>query len=179
MWNKFGKQNEICLEYCQALEDLSAGVGEAEAAAELSGSLAAEVLMHAEGCERCKETKEVFWESRNLLAGPNASVVAARDTATTRTWFGTRVMAKIAEREKDVRAASAEWSGAVTRLASRLAWVSALALLVAGTLVYAPQPRREPGTIVSQTPAEVPQYLFDSASGTSNVDDALASPVER
>jgi hypothetical protein len=172
MWSELGKRNALCVEYREALEDLGAGVGEVEGTAALKNSLSAQVLAHATTCESCCESGEVFWASRGLLSGPGA-------TAEVQPWFATRVMANIAERETEVRAASAEWSGAVTRLASRLAWVSALALLVAGTLVYDPQPGTETSARVSQSAGETQQYLFDSAAGQFSVDDALAGPVER
>jgi hypothetical protein len=178
MWNKFEKKKALCVEYREALEDLRGGIGEAEGTAELTSSLSAEVVAHAEICESCVETREIFWGSRNLLAAPGeVEGPELEGSAELRPWFATRVMAKIAEREAEVRAASTEWSGAVTRLASRLVWVSALALVVAGTLVYDPQPRTDSNVVVS--PAEAPQYLFDSATAPSNVDDALAGPAER
>jgi hypothetical protein len=180
MWNKLEKKKTLCGEYREALEDLRAGIGKAEGAAELKSSLSTETMAHAEICESCVEAGEIFWESRDLLAGHSADTDAVPEGgAELRPWFATRVMAKIAERETELRTASAEWSGAVTRLASRLAWVSALALVVAGTLVYDPQPQRESSAMVSQTPGEAPQYLFDSTAAPSNVDDALAGPVER
>jgi len=178
MWNKFEKQTALCGEYREALEDLRVGIGKEEGAAELKSSLSVETMAHAEICESCVEAGEIFWESRALLAGHSADALP-EGSAELRPWFATRVMAKIAEREAELRTASAEWSGAVTRLASRLAWVSALALVVAGTLVYDPQPQRESSAMVSQTPGEAPQYLFDSTAAPSNVDDALAGPVER
>jgi hypothetical protein len=180
MWNKFRKRKALCVEYREALEDLRAGVAEAEGAAELRSNLPEEVTAHAQSCEWCLETSEIFWESRDLLAVPEALKGTEPVGSADRTpWFATRVMAKIVERETEVRAASAEWTGAVTRLASRLVWVSALALVVAGTLVYDPQPRTGSNAVVSQAPAEAPQYLFDSATAPSNVDDALSGPAER
>lgn len=180
MGNKLGKQNALCLAYREALEDLRTGVGQAEGSAELERSLSAEALAHAQRCERCREAGEMFWVSRALMAGRGVVMAAeSGSTAEAMPWFATRVMAKIAERETEVRAASAEWSSAVTRLASRMAWISGLALVAAGTLVYGPQPQTETTALVRQTSSETQQYLFDSATGPSNVDDALASPVER
>jgi hypothetical protein len=180
MWNRFKKQKALCVEYREALEDLRTEAGEAEGVAELKRALTAEAMEHAQTCESCLEAGEIFWESRSLLTGNGVETDPGLEaSAELRPWFAARVMAKIAEREAEVRSASAEWSGAVTRLASRLVWVSALALVVAGTLVYDPQPQRESRAMVSQTPGETPQYLFDSAAQASNVDDALASPVER
>ncbi len=180
MRNRFGKQNALCVAYREALEELRAGVGQAEDSAELERGLSAEVLAHAQRCEWCRETAEVFWASRALVARRNA-VMATESGATAEAmpWFASRVMAKIAERETEVRSASAEWSSAVTRLASRMAWISGLALVAVGTLVYGPQPQTETTALVRQTSSETQQYLFDSATGPSNVDDALASPVER
>ena len=115
-----------------------------------------------------------------MLAGWGALMAkGSQATANVQPWFAAQVMAEIAERETEIRADNVEWTGAVTRLASRLAWVSALALLVAGTLVYDPQPRTETSARVSQSAGEPQQYLFDSAAGQSSVDDALAGPVER
>lgn len=180
MWKKSEDQKALCAKYREALEGLRAGVGRAEAAVELQGGLPAEVIAHAQICKSCVETSEIFWESRKLLAGSSAIASAGVASNTeSMPWFATRVMARIAERETENRVANAEWSGAVTRLASRLAWVSALALVVAGTLVYEPQPRTGSSRTVSQAPAEAAQYLFDSAAAAANVDDALAGPVER
>jgi hypothetical protein len=180
MGKKFKKQQALCAEYREALEDLRVRIGRAEGAAELKSNLPTEVLAHAQICESCLEADDIFWESRDLLVGHSAVKGAAQEkSAELMPWFASRVMARIAERETEVRAASAEWSGAVTRLASRLAWISALALVVAGSLVYDRQPRTESSAMVSQAPAEAPQYLFDGAAAPSNVDDALAAPVER
>ncbi len=180
MWNKDGEQLALCVEYREALEDLRPGIDEAEGRAELEKSLSAEVLQHVLSCEACKEASRVFWESRSLLSASGLVRPGyAGATAHEMPWLATRVMAKIAERETAERVSGAEWSGAVTRLASRLAWVSAIALAIAATLVYEPQPRHEQGTMVSQAAGEAPQYLFDNGSATTNADDALASPVER
>lgn len=180
MWKKSEEQKALCAEYREALEGLRAGVGKAEAAVELQSGLPAEVIAHAQICKSCLETSGIFWHSRDLLAGLSAIASAGVASNTeSMPWFASRVMARIAERETEVRAANAEWSGTVTRLASRLAWVSALVLVVAGTMVYEPQARTGSSATVSQAPAEAPQYLFDSATAAANVDDALAGPVER
>jgi hypothetical protein len=180
MWTEFRKQNALCVEYREALEDLPAEVGEVQGQTVLKNSLSVEALAHATGCESCREASETFWTSRELLAGRGAMMAEdSQATAKIQPWFAAQVMAKIAERETEIRAGNVEWTGAVTRLASRLAWVSALALLVAGTLVYDPQPRTETSARVSQSAGEPQQYLFDSVAGQSSVDDALAGPVER
>lgn len=192
MWHKSEKQSGLCAQYCAMLEDLRAGAGETEASAELRKSLPAGLIAHAGECSSCREATKTFWASRNLLAGPFQEMRKERaglDGAAP--WFAKQVMAKIAEREMQGRRATTEWSGAVSKLAARLAWVSALMLLVGSTWLYNPQtngpqsngPQSNGGqssTSAGPSPTETaPQYLFDSATAPSNVDDALVSPAER
>jgi hypothetical protein len=180
MWNKFRKENRLCEQYREALEDLPPDVGQSMAVSSLSNNLPAEVLEHARECDTCEEAAETFWASRNLLVGP---LELAREwnsaTSDAKPWFATRVMAKIAERETEGRRALTEWSGAVAKLASRLAWVSALLLFVGTTWFYGPH-GGQLGTPSAESKAEATQqYLFDSAAGQGTVDDALVSPPER
>ena len=181
MWDKFRKENRLCEQYREALEDLRPDVGQVTASAELSVSLPAEVLEHARECDSCEVAAETFWASRELLAGPLELAREHRDVAAneTRPWFAARVMAKIAERETEGRRALTEWTGAVAKLASRLAWVSALVLLVGTTWFYGPHGGQLNTQSVESKAEATPQYLFDSAAGQTTVDDALVSPPER
>jgi hypothetical protein len=183
MWDRFRKQDRLCVQYREALEDLPPTMIETAAIAELKISLPAEAVAHAAECDVCEEAAAIFWASRNMLAGTlQLSAGGQPENYETVPWFVTRVMATIAEHETQMRAASAEWTGAVSRLASRLAWVSALALLVASSWVYDLRPRgsgEKARTLVGQAATEAPQYLFDSTTAPSNADDALASSIER
>jgi len=67
----------------------------------------------------------------------------------------------------------------VAKLASRLAWVSALVLLVGTTWFYGPNGGHLRTESVQSKVEATPQYLFDSAAGQGTVDDALVSPPER
>jgi hypothetical protein len=181
MWDKFRKENQLCEQYREALEDLRPDVGQVTASAELRNSLPAELMEHAQGCDACEQAAETFWASRDLLAGPlelarEHHVVAMNET---RPWFAARVIAKIAERETEGRRALTEWSGAVAKLASRLAWVSALVLLVGTTWFYGPHGGQLNTQSVESKAEATQQYLFDSAAGQATVDDALVSPPER
>ena len=180
MWDKFNKKNELCTQYREALEDLRPDMDEATATVELKNSLDAEALVHAESCDGCEEATEVFWASRKLLGGsaPDYAV----DEEARAPWFATRVMARIAERETEGRRAVTEWSGAVAKLASRLAGVSALVLIVGSTWLFVPgKPNTQPLTtsVQSAQGEAMPQYLFDSGTAPSNADDELLSPAER
>jgi hypothetical protein len=181
MWDKFRKENRLCEQYREALEGLRPDVGQAAASAELRNSLPAEVVEHARECDTCQAAAETFWASRDLFAG---SLELAREQYNaamheSKPWFAARVMAKIAERESEGRRALTEWSGAVAKLASRLAWVTALVLLVGTTWFYGPNGGQLHTRSVQSKAEASPQYLFDSAAGQATVDDALTSPPER
>lgn len=180
MWDKLRKGKRLCEEYREALEDLPPDVDQSMASSSLGNSLPVEVREHARECNACEEATEIFWTSRELLAGP---LELAREwnsaTSDAKPWFAARVMAKIAEREMEGRRALAEWSGAVAKLASRLAWVSALLLLVGTTWFYGPHGRQLGTPSVESKAQGTQQYLFDSAAGQGTVDDALVSPPER
>ena len=181
MWEKFRKENRLCEQHREALEDLRADIGQAAAFVELSNSLPVEVVEHARECKTCEEAAQTFWASRELLAESLELVRERRNVAMNeiKPWFAARVMAKIAERESEGRKALTEWSGAVAKLASRLAWVSALVLLVGTTWFYGPNGGHLNFRSVQSKAESTPQYLFDSASGQGTVDDALTSPPER
>lgn len=180
MWDKLRKGKRLCEEYREALEDLPPDVDQSMASSSLGNSLPVEVREHARECNACEEATEIFWTSRELLAGP---LELAREwnsaTSDAKPWFAARVMAKIAEREMEGRRALAEWSGAVAKLASRLAWVSALLLLVGTTWFYGPHGGQLGTPSVESKAQGTQQYLFDSAAGQGTVDDALVSPPER
>jgi hypothetical protein len=176
MW-KLMEKDRLCREYREALEELPPGMDQAEAFANLRLTLASDVLSHVEGCDICAESTEVFWASRNLLGQPLqvAREERAQDLETGAPWFAARVMALIAEREAEGERAAAEWTKAVARLASRVAWVSAAALLVASTVLYTPQSRE---SSKQPTMESSHQWLFDGGAQAA-VEDALAGPVEK
>jgi hypothetical protein len=85
---------------------------------------------HVAKCASCAAELEEFRQSRALLRGlPRESDIA-------RPWFAPRVMAAIAAREAELRQSIDAWA-VVPKLASRLTWVSALALVVTSTWLIA------------------------------------------
>jgi len=181
MWDKFRKENPLCEQYREALEDLAPYADRVTASEALHNHLTKELAEHARQCDSCEEAAETFWTSRGLLAGPLELAREQHDAAMneSRPWFTAQVMAKIAEREMEGRKALAEWSGAVAKLASRLAWISALVLLVGTTWFYGPNGGHLNTPSVQSKAGSTTQYLFDSAAGQATVDDPLASPSER
>ncbi|HEX3543092.1 MAG TPA: hypothetical protein VHT31_01090, partial [Candidatus Acidoferrum sp.] len=163
------------------LEDLPPYADRAVASAALHNHLTKELAEHARECDSCEEATETFWTSRGLLAGPLELARERRDAALkeSRPWFAAQVMAKIAEREMEGRRALAEWSGAVAKLASRLAWISALVLLVGTTWFYGPNGGHLNTPSVQSKAGTAPQYLFDGSAAQLPTDDELANSPER
>jgi hypothetical protein len=180
MWNKMKKESSLCEQYGAELENLPLNIEGPQVTAELRTYMAVELAEHVASCARCEETREVFWMSRQLLRPAIQETRQELRGDGTMTWFATRVMANIAEREEQMWKAKSEWSGAVARLASRLALVSAALLLFASTWLYEPQDSvQKNGAQQQANGTEAPQYLFDNTTPSSNVYDALASPGER
>ena len=115
---------------------------------------------HLAACPDCQAAADEVFMSRSLLREmPSVA-------ATPAPWFAPRVMAAIAARESELRRSLEAWA-AVPRLAARLTWASALALLVATTWLYeSPKFTQNSG---NQTTAE---SLFDS-SQSAPLDDVL------
>ncbi len=111
---------------------------------------------HLAACPQCQVVADDIVMSRALLRE-----VPAR-AALPGPWFAPRVMAESLE----------AWA-AVPRLAARLTWLSALALLLASTWLYQ-QPKFTPRS-GNETVAE---SLFDSPQSSSSQDDAVL-PQER
>src|ERR1700733_2984002 len=109
MWDKFRKDNRLCEQYREALEELRPDAARATASSELQNSLPAEALNDVSECDTCEETAETFWASRELLAGALELAREQRYAAMneTKPWFAARVMANIVERESEGRRALA------------------------------------------------------------------------
>jgi hypothetical protein len=158
MWSLLRKNREECRQFQQTLE----------------GSTPAEALPptlreHAATCPDCGAMAEEVLASRELLRALPASPAAAPMP-----WFAPRVMAAIAGRELQLRHSLDAWV-AVPRLAARLTWACALALLLASTWLYErPRATPKPGA------AATVESLFDpppASSGTQ--DDILISQLEK
>src|SRR5438270_13151001 len=84
---------------------------------------------HLAACSECRRAADDIVITRTLLRNvPRRAEVSAP-------WFSARVMAAIAAKESELRQSLDAWA-AVPRLAARLTWLSALALLVASTWLY-------------------------------------------
>ena len=131
-------------------------------------SLLPALAQHVEVCADCRAAIAVFTQSRALLAPLRG------DRAQVQPWFASRVMAAIAEQESKLERSLEAWS-AVPRLASKIAWVSALALLLSSTWLI--EQRSMPKKTVTTDLAGEP--VIDSHPTPANNDEVLFNLTER
>src|SRR5579863_3090679 len=117
MWNPLKRQDEECSRFRDSLEEVA------------SGGASREMLEHSAACEDCSAAAEELLESRELLRA------LPREASPSMPWFAPRVMAAIAAREAELRQSFDAWS-VVPKLALRLTWISAVALMLAGTWFF-------------------------------------------
>jgi hypothetical protein len=121
---------------------------------------------HVAQCAQCHKRIEDMAAARELLTPlqPQSTI--------SRPFFASRVISAIAVREAELSRAVNAWM-LIPKLASRVAWAAALAILVAVSLFY-----QKPGT--SQLRAEPStESIFDNSPSPANHDDVLVSMVEQ
>jgi hypothetical protein len=157
MWSPFKRSGQECSRFRESLER------NADVAA-----LSPALREHAAACKDCQAAAEdAFMSGALLKALPSQA-------ETPRPWFAPRVMAAIAAREVELRRSMETWT-VVPRLAAKLSWVCALALLLAGTWLY--QTPRSTPTKTTLTDLAGDPYL-ETAPATTQ-DDVLVGLVEK
>ena len=154
MGNLRGKKTLDCSAFREALETAS-GVS----------TLPPALQEHLKACSECQSVADEFGRSRTLLGA------LPRPRYEPSAWFVSRVMSAINARENELRQSMETWS-LIPRLAAKLAWISALALVLAGTWAY-----ERPKVVIHQNDATAGESLFESPS-PSVPDDLLASVAE-
>jgi hypothetical protein len=149
---KLGRNREGCRRFRDALES---GAG--------TTTLPRSLQQHLADCADCRTASDELLASRELLAKMPTPRVEPGP------WFAARVMAAIAARESSVQRSLEAWT-VVPKFAARLTWISALALLLAGTWLYqspksVPKPSNERGI----------ESLFDVTPASASQDDVLMS----
>jgi hypothetical protein len=118
---------------------------------------------HLADCADCRTVADALFNSRALLRKMPPHWVEPGP------WFAPRVMAAIAARESDSLRSQEAWA-VVPKLAARLSWISALALLLAGTWLYkSPDPTQKQGN------ESTIESLFDAPAASAPQDDVLIS----
>src|SRR5262245_64387804 len=130
MWRMKDKTSAECGRIADALEASAAAEtrGEIAAAGTLLARLPEAMREHAFSCGACRSFAEELVEAREILG-----VVESK--AEPSPFFLARVMASIASREAELENKAQTWA-AVPRLASRLAVLASLGLLIAATWLY-------------------------------------------
>jgi len=135
---------------------------------ELLSQATAQQRAHVAACDDCRQALEELLAARLLLSAipPQASVP--------RPWFASKVMSAIAARETEFSRLASAWT-LVPKLASRLAWLSAAAILIAGTWLYRKPAPSPPGQAATEASVE---SVFET-SPPPHQDDVLLSAVEK
>ena len=153
MWNLLNlkQAHQECEEFRDALE------GAADVTV-----LPVALQKHLDACMKCRVAEDAIFATRAILRDlPSRAEPPAP-------WFTPRVMAAIAAKESELRQSLEAWA-AVPRLAARLTWVSALALLLVTTWLYESPKSAQKSS--GQTTVTV-ESLFDSPQ-SSAPDDIL------
>lgn len=152
MWNLTKNEEDDCNRFRDSLEEVA------------SGGASREMLEHSAACEDCAAAAEEMLESRELLRA------LPRESSASLPWFAPRVMAAIVAREAELRQSFDAWM-VIPKFALQLTWISALALMLAGTwfLQRSNVPSR-PATDITGEPV---------SSGPMTNDDLLVSLVEK
>jgi hypothetical protein len=153
MWNVLSttKRSRECRSLRDTLES-AAGISELSPAQQ----------KHLAACPECQEVADDILMTRAILGD------MPRHAETAAPWFAPRVMAAIAAKESELRQSLDAWA-AVPRLAARLTWVSALALLLVSTWLY--ESPRHTQTAANGNQGSV-ESLFD-AQQSGAPDDVL------
>ena len=112
MFSLLKKNGSQCVQLRESLEELTD-----------EKSLPESLAAHVASCRDCKAAVEELFASRALLSAIPRQPEAARP------WFTARVMAAITERESQMERSLETWT-VLPKLASRLAWVCAIAIVL-------------------------------------------------
>jgi hypothetical protein len=153
---------------CSNSLDIVTDAGNAATLEEVLGSATPQQRAHVAACDDCRAALEELLAARQLLSAipPQASVP--------RPWFASKLMSAIEARETELSRLATALT-LVPKLASRLAWVSAAAILVAGTWLYRKPVSSPPGQTVTEASAE---SIFET-SPPPHQDDVFWSTVEK
>jgi hypothetical protein len=165
MTSLFRRRKGECNNFRDALNEVAGAATIQELLADASPQQRA----HAAACEDCRKASEELLATRLLLSA------LAPQMDVPRPWFASRVMSAIAARGTESIRLAAAWT-VVPKLALRLAWVSAVAILVASTWLYQKPVTSPTGQTGADPSAET---LFETPSQQANQDDVLVSMVEK
>ena len=164
MWN-LQRNKKDCAMFLDAVEAASECGPDVFAREDLFVALSPNLLQHVESCRACSSSLDNLLPTRNALRGyaPPANLDAP--------WFAARVMATISAEER-VRAGQEAFWSVLPRLASRLAGVAALVLILAGGWLIK-------GPVGKPANASTMDGLFDASQAQLGHDDVLGGVLEK
>jgi hypothetical protein len=168
MNNFLGKRRAQCLEFQSQLEEATGAAPSAKVLSELLAAAPDALKAHASACADCRTAAENILAARALLAKLPSYAAAAGP------WFAPRVMAAIAARKAELSRAADTWTF-LPKLAARLTWISAVALLLASGWLYQKPVSTSAKPVVTDITGEP---VVDTATPSDN-DDVLVSLAER
>jgi hypothetical protein len=129
MINFLNKRKAECRGFQMQLEDAAGAAPSAKSLTDLVASAPVALKEHVAACADCRAASENILAARALLAElPSYAATAGP-------WFAPRVMAAIAARKAELSRAADTWTF-LPKLAARLTWASAIALLLASGWLY-------------------------------------------
>jgi len=168
MTNFLNKRRAECRQFQSQLEDAAGAAPNAKELSELLAAAPASLKEHTVACANCRGGAENILAARALLAELPSYAAAAGP------WFAPRVMAAIAARKAELSRAADTWTF-LPKLAARLTWASAIALLLASGWLYQKPVTTASKPVVTDITGEP---VVDTVTPASN-DDVLVSLSER
>jgi hypothetical protein len=162
------KRNARCLEFQSQLENAASAAPDTRELPQLLAVAPVALKDHAAACAECRAAAENILAARALLAELPSYAVAAGP------WFAPRVMTAIAARKAELSRAADTWT-LLPKLAARLTWISAVALLLASGWLYQKPVSTSAKPAVTDITGEP---VADTAAPADN-DDVLVSLAER
>jgi hypothetical protein len=169
MRNFLSKRSAECRDFQSQLEDAASATPGAKELSGLLTAASAALKEHAAACSACCAAVENIFEARALLLAELPSHAAMAGP-----WFAPRVMAAIAARKAELSRAADTWTF-LPKLAARLTWASAVALLLASGWLYQKPVSTSPKPVLTDITGEP---LVDNVAPT-NTDDVLVSLAEK
>jgi hypothetical protein len=168
MTNFLNKRKAECGGFQMQLEDAASAAPSVSELSELLASAPIALKEHVTACADCRTAAENILAARALLAVlPSYATMAGP-------WFAPRVMAAIAARKAEFSRAADTWTF-LPKLAARLTWASAIALLLASGWLY-----QKPASIAAKPVVTdiTGEPLADTATPSTS-DELLVSLSER
>ena len=164
------KRGAECRDFQMGLEDAAGSAPRAQKIAELLAVVPGAMREHVVACVDCRAAAESLLSARALMAEMSSRATMAGP------WFAPRVMAVIAARKAELGRATDTWTF-LPKLAARLTWASAVALLLASGWLYQ-RPVSTPVTTKSVVTDITGEPLRESAMPADN-DEVLVSLSEQ